>query len=231
MRWFRRARGGGPSDLDPTRQEELLRDLRQRFGTDARVRPADEVDALVPLLRDPDGLSVAGRIVQEAAGDAFGGIRAQISAGYPVDRRNYRVLWRAAGPRLRTPLYELAGRLHPYVHVSAAAAVLGDEADRLVKIIPPQPVVDAVLELLDLITASWEFGGVPADPDSAALVRRLIHAASRVRAVMPDEPAALPPGIRELMRRNNTTGIVDPAVHRVVGGINVGAEVRPAFLT
>ncbi|GIJ48751.1 hypothetical protein Val02_56370 [Virgisporangium aliadipatigenens] len=229
MRWFRR-RGGGPSDLDPARQEELLREVR-RFGTDGRARPADEVAALTPLLTEPDGLAVAARLVQEAAGEAFAGVRAQISAGYPVDRRNYRVLWRAAGARLRTPLFELPGRLHPYVHLTAAAGALGDHADRVSKLIAPQPVVDALVELLDLVTASWEFGGVPADPDGADLVRALIHAAGQIRAVMPDEPAPLPPGIRELMRRNNTTPVVDPAAHRVVGGINVGAEIRPAFLT
>src|SRR5687768_1120353 len=72
MRWFRR-RGGGPSELDAARQEELLREVR-RFGADARVRPADDVAALAPLLTEPDGLAVAARIVQEVAGEAFAGV-------------------------------------------------------------------------------------------------------------------------------------------------------------
>ena len=36
--------------------------------------------------------------------------------------------------------------------------------------------------------------------------------------------------IRELMRRNRTTPVYDQGGTSVVGGINVGAEMRPAFL-
>jgi hypothetical protein len=45
-----------------------------------------------------------------------------------------------------------------------------------------------------------------------------------------DEPPRLPPPVRELMRRNNTVAVHDPTADRVVGGINLGAEMRAALL-
>jgi hypothetical protein len=57
---------------------------------------------------------------------------------------------------------------------------------------------------------------------------RLIAAAGRAGRGG-DEPPPLPPAMRELMRRNRTTPVYDPGGTSVVGGINVGAEMRPAF--
>jgi hypothetical protein len=68
------------------------------------------------------------------------------------------------------------------------------------------------------------------DTDAAYLMSRLIAAAKDVRIAVGDEPPPLPPAIRELMRRNRTTPVYNPGGTSVVGGINVGAEMRPAFL-
>ena len=72
---------------------------------------------------------------------------------------------------------------------------------------------------------------MPVDTNAARLATTRIAAASQIRAAMPDEPPPLPPAIRELMRRNSTTNVYDPAGTTVVGGINLGAEMRPALLT
>jgi hypothetical protein len=230
MRWFRRTPAEQPVALDPGRQEAILQEVRHRFGPAAQVRYAEQVQALVPALASDDGLMVATRIGRQVAEEAYVSVRAQVSArGYPVDRRNYRALWRTVGPALRTPLFGLPCGLHPYIHVAGSVAVIGAHATRYVKLTDPAPALAALLEVLDLTTAGWEFGRIPADADGAQLVSGLISTISQVRVALEDPPP-LPPGIRELMRRNNTTPVYDPSGRHVIAGINVGAELRPAFL-
>ncbi|MEU8663073.1 hypothetical protein AB0C31_41205, partial [Actinoplanes philippinensis] len=86
-----------------------------------------------------------------------------------------------------------------------------------------------VLEILDLVAAGWEYGGVAPDADAANLAATLIAAAKELRAAMPDAPP-LPSGIREQMRRNNTVDVWDPAANRIVGGFNPGRAMREALL-
>jgi hypothetical protein len=116
------------------------------------------------------------------------------------------------------------------VHLAAALTIVADRARRCVRLTDPHPLLAHVFEVLDLTTAGWEFGRVPVDADGAQLVGRLTVAAKEIRAAM-DDPPPLPPAIRELMRRNNTTDVRDPTGTMVIGGINVGAELRPALLT
>ena len=86
-----------------------------------------------------------------------------------------------------------------------------------------------VFELLDLTTVGWEYGRVRVDVDAAALANRLILTAAQLRAAM-EEPPRLPPPVRELMRRNNTVAVYDPAAGGVVGAINLGAQLdRPCW--
>ncbi|WP_350934641.1 hypothetical protein [Micromonospora mangrovi] len=236
MRWLRRLLGGNPVQLDSARQQALLRELRQRYGAHAQVRFSDQVDAAARLLDGDDGLVVAVRVVSEAADEAYADLRAQahdvqLRTGrrLVVHRRNYRPLWKEAGPALRWPLFTLPGGFHPYVQVAAAVVVVGGGASRLDKVTDPRPLVTRLFELLDLTTAGWEYGRVRVDTDAAALVERLNTTVGRVLAAM-DDPPRLPPPVRELMRRNNALDVHDPSRPRVVGTINLGARMREVLL-
>ncbi|MGC5032992.1 hypothetical protein [Micromonospora sp. DT229] len=237
MGWLQRVLGGRRVEHDPGRQEALLEEVRHRFGIRVQVGLHDQIKAVTQLLDDEDGLLVAIRIVREVAEAAHADLQAQAAdlhrrTGYRlvIDRRNYRPLWREAGPGLRWPLFDPPGGLHPYVQVAAAVTMIGDRASRVVKITDPAPVLAAVFELFDLITTGWEYGRVRPDSNGAELVLRLISAAQQINAAWSDPPP-LPQPVRELMRRNNTTNVYDPAVDRVVGGINLGGELRPALLS
>ncbi|MGC3864323.1 hypothetical protein ACPSM1_29520 [Micromonospora chersina] len=236
MRWLRQLLGGRRVQLDPARQQALLRDVQHRYGAGARIRFPDQVEAVSRLLADDDGLVVAARIVSEAAEEAHADLRAQAHDVYRrtgrrllVHRGNYRPLWKEAGPALRWPLFALPSGFHPYAQVAAAVAVVGGGAPRLDRVTDPNPLVTRVFELLDLTTAGWEFGRVRVDTDAAALADRLISTAGQVLAAM-DDPPRLPPAVRELMRRNNTVDVYDPASPRVVGRINPGARMRETLL-
>ncbi|ATO13599.1 hypothetical protein CO540_06925 [Micromonospora sp. WMMA2032] len=236
MGWLRRLLGGDRVDLDPGRQQALLRDVRHSYGAHARVRFPDQVDAITRLLSDDDGLVVAAGIVCEAAEEAHADLQFQAQEVFRrtgrrllVHRRNYRPLWKEAGPALRWPLGALPSGLHPYAQVSAAVTVVGARADRLDRVTDPQPFVVRLFEVLDLTTAGWEFGRVRVDTDSVALVERLTGTAARVLAAM-DDPPRLPPAVREMMRRNHTVDVHDPAGPHVVGRINPGARLRETLL-
>ncbi|MGC4897549.1 hypothetical protein [Micromonospora sp. DT31] len=236
MGWLRRLLGGGRVELDPARQQALLRDARQSYGAHAQLRFPDQVDAITALLSDDDGLVVAAGIVCEAAEEAHAGLQAQAQEVFRrtgrrllVHRRNYRPLWKEAGPALRWPLGALPGGLHPYAQLTAAVAVVGARADRLERVTDPQPVVTRLFEVLDLTTAGWEFGRVRVDTDSARLVERLTDTGARVLAAM-DDPPRLPPAVREMMRRNHRIAVYDPAGPRVVGELNLGARLRETLL-
>ncbi len=236
MRWFRLLLGRRQVQHDPVRQEALLQDVRNRFGARAQVRFPDQVEAVTRLLDGDDGLFVAARIVREFADEAHTELVGQIvdlhrRTGWrlAVDRRNYRPLWKAAGPQLRWPLFALPCGFHPYVQVAAAVTVLGARAPRLVRMTDPNPLLAQVFEVLDLTAAGWEYGGVRVDTDAASLAHQLISTARQIRAAM-DDPPPLPPPARELMRRNNTVDVHHAADNQVVSGINLGAEMRPALL-
>jgi hypothetical protein len=182
MRWLQRLLGRKQIQHDPGRQEALLQDVRHRFGARAQVRYADQVDAVVRLLDGDDGLAVAARIVGEFADDAD---RELVGQAYElhrrtgrrlmVDRRNYRPLWRTAGPELRWTLFELPCGFHPYVQVAAAVTVLGAGAPRFVRMADPVRPLAHVFEVLDLTTVGWEFGRVRVDTDGASLAHQLIQ--------------------------------------------------------
>jgi hypothetical protein len=183
-----------------------------------------------------DGVDQAVRTVCLVAEHARADIRAQVAfvegrapGGGTLDGRSYSLLWRQAGGQLRPPL--LTGGLRPDQNLTEALAVVAANAGKCVRAGDPALLLASIFELLDLITASWELGGVPVDTDAARLATNLIAAAGQIRTAMPDEPPSLPPAIRELMRRNNTTNVYDPAGTTVVAGINLGAEMRTAFLT
>ncbi|MEN3614105.1 hypothetical protein [Plantactinospora sp. ZYX-F-223] len=236
MRWFRRLLGRRQVQHDPARQEALLSDLRHRFGAGAQVRFADQADAVIRLLDGDDGLFVAARVIREFADAAHADLFAQATELYRhtgrrlvVDRRNYRPLWREAGPQLRWPLLALPCGFHPYAQVAGAVTVVGARAPRLVRMTDPSPLLRHVFEVLDLTAAGWEYGRVRADVDAAALANRLISTAQQIRAAM-DDPPRLPPPARELMRRNNNIDVYDHTGRRVVSAINLGAEMRPALL-
>ncbi|MFC7548994.1 hypothetical protein [Plantactinospora sp. GCM10030261] len=236
MRWLRKLLGGGRVQLDPGRQEALLRDVRHRFGARVQVRFPDQVDAIVRVLDGDDGLCVATRIVAEVADEAHADLQAQAQDVHRrtgrrliVHRRNYRPLWKEAGPALRWPLFTLPCGFHPYAQLAAAVVVIGDRADRLDRVTDPDPLATRLFEVFDLTAAGWEYGRVPVDTDAATLADRLVSSTGRVLAAM-DDPPRLPPAVRELMRRNNTIGVYDPTGHRMVGGINLGARLRETLL-
>ncbi|MGY0002638.1 hypothetical protein [Micromonospora sp. I033] len=236
MRWLRRLLDGRRVQLDPERQQALLRDVRHRYGARAQIRFPEQVEAVTRVLDGDDGLVVAARIVSEVADEAHADLRAQAHDVYRrtgrrllVHRRNYRPLWKEAGLALRWPLFALPCGFHPYAQVAAAVAVVGERAPRLGRVTDPNPLLTHVFEVLDLTTAGWEYGRVRVDTDAAALADRLIASAGRVLAAM-DDPPRLPPAVRELMRRNNTLDVHDPAGPRVVGGINPGARMREVLL-
>ncbi|BEL03158.1 hypothetical protein Q0Z83_013490 [Actinoplanes sichuanensis] len=227
MRWFRFGSGRQQTGQDPARQQDLYRELRERFGPHVPGRFTDQADQAVALLDGDDGIVVAAIVLREFADAAFAATAGQ---GFQVDRRDYRWAWQGAGPRLRSPLAGGPGfPLHPYVHVAAAVTVIARQAGRLVKVTDPQPVLAHVLEILDLITASWEYGRVVPDVDTANLGSAAIDAAREIRGAMSDAPP-LPSGIREQMRRNNTVDVWDPAANRIVGGFNPGKAMREALL-
>lgn len=228
MRWFRRKSADRPLTVDPARQEALIADIRRRFGGHVPGRFQEQVDSLVDLLGGDDGLAVADRIVHETAERAYTDVQAQAAAlGYGVDRRNYRVLYRQTGLQYR--FTELSSGWHPYVHVAAALAVMEADVKRAMVLTDPNWLLVHTLELLDLTVSGWEFGRVPVSADAADLVARLIAAATRMR-LTEDEPPALPPGIREVMRSNRAMNVHDQA-GAVIGVINVGAETRRSFLS
>jgi hypothetical protein len=236
MRWFRRAPAEGPVELDPARQEALVQEIRHQFGPHARVPFHQQVDALVPRLAGDDGTYVALRIVWEVAEEAHASIGAQVTdlnrmgRGYTLDRRHYRVLWQQAGRELRYPLFALRSGFHPYIHLPAALVVIGGNAARCLKLSNPAAVLGQMFEIVELTMVGWESGLVRVDTDAAYLLNRLVAAAKDLRVAVGDDPPPLPPAIREMMRRNRTTPVYDPAGTAVVGGINIGAEMRPAFL-
>lgn len=236
MRWFRLGLGRRQVPHDPDRQRALGAEARQRFGAHVRVPFAEQADALARLLDGDDGLTVAAGLLGEFADAAHADLRAQVADlhrrtghGFAVDRRNYRPLWRAAGPELRWRLFDLPGGPHPYAQVSAAGTVIGGRARRAVRVTDPEPLLAHVFEALDLTLAGWEYAGVRVDADAAALAGRLISAARELRAAMPDPPP-LPPPVRELMRRNRTVDVHDPAANRIVGAINPGRDLRESLL-
>ncbi|MDT0530280.1 hypothetical protein RM555_14910 [Micromonospora sp. DSM 115977] len=237
MRWLQRLLGGGRVQLDPERQQALLRDVQHRYGAHAQLRFPEQVQAVAGMLNgDDDGVVVAARIVSQVADEAYVDLQAQAQDVHRrtgrrllVHRRNYRPLWMEAGRALRWPLFTLPSGLHPYAQVAAAVAVLGGQADRLDRVTDPNPLVTHVFEVLDLTTAGWEYGRVRVDTDAAALADGLITGAGQILAAM-DDPPRLPPPVRELMRRNNTLDVHDPASPRVVGGFNPGARMREQLL-
>jgi hypothetical protein len=237
MRWFRRTPAEGPVELDPARQQALVQEIRHRFGPQARVPFHEQVDALAPLLAGDDGLNVAIRVGWEIAEEAYTSVNTQVGElnrmgrPYALDRRHYRALWRQAGRELRYPLFALRNGFHPYIHLPAALAVLGANAARSLKLANPAAVLAHLFEVVELTIVGWESGLVRVDTDAAYLMSGLIGATKEIRLAVGDEPPPLPPAIREMMRSNRTTPVYNPAGTAVVGGINVGAEMRPAFLT
>ncbi|GAA4977676.1 hypothetical protein [Actinoplanes utahensis] len=227
MRWFRFGSGKRRAEQDPGRQQEIYRQVRDGFGAHVPGRFADQAAGTLALLDGDDGIVVAAAILRDYADAVAGAMRAQ---GFPAERRDYRWAWRSAGPRLRSPLVTgQGGPFHPYVQVAAAVTVVATRSKQLVRVTAPEPVLTHLLEILDVITSSWEYGGVAADVDTATLAGGLIAAVRDLRAAMAEEPP-LPSPIREQMRRNNTVDVWDPATHRVVGGFNPGRSMREAFL-
>ena len=233
MRWLL---GRRPVEHDPGRQQALLHDVREQFGPAVRAGLAEQADEIVRLLDGDDGLIVAAEILREFADTAYADLLAQAGEvhrrtgrGYPVDRRNYRPLWQAAGPGLAWRLFGLPGGLHPYVQVAAAVTVVGTQAKRCVRVTDPVPLLAHVFEVLDLTVAGWEYGRVRVDADTAALVDRLIFAGREIGAAIGDPPP-LPPPVRELMRRNNTIDVYEAMGNRIVGALNPGRQMRESLL-
>lgn len=229
MRWFRRKPADKHLLVDPVRQEALIADVRRRFGGHVPVRFQEQVDALVPVFNDDDGLAVATVIVHRMAAEAYADVQAQAAArGLGVDRRTYRALYRQMGPDLKYRLAELPCGFHPYVHLGAALAAIQVHPKRAMVLTDPNWLLVHTLELLDLTVSSWEFGRIVVNTDAADLAGRLIAAAMQIR-LTEDEPPALPPGIREVMRSNRTTHIYD-RTGAVIGSINLGEQTRRSFL-
>jgi hypothetical protein len=229
MRWFRRKPADKALLVDPVRQEALIADIRRRFGAHVPVRFGEQAGALAALFNDDNGLAVATVIVQRMAQEAYADVQAQAAArGRAVDRRNYRALYRQMGPDLKYRLAALPCGFHPYVHLGAAVTAIAVHPKQAMVLTDPNWLLIHTLELLDLTVAGWEFGRVPVTADAADLVGRLISAAMQIR-LTEDEPPALPPGIRDVMRSNRTSNIYDQA-GAVIGSINVGEQTRRSFL-
>lgn len=236
MAWWRRGPGKQEHQHDPDRQRAVFHDVRQRFGGHVQARFRDQADAVVRLLNGDDGLLVAVGIVREFADAAHADLLGQVGdlyrrtgQGLAVDRRNYRPLWQAAAAHLWWAPETRAGGLHPYVQVAAAVTVVGAQARRIVRLTDPYPLLAALFEVLDLTIARWEFGRARVDADAAALAGALITSARDLRDAMSDPPP-LPPPVRELMRRNNTIDVHEPATGRPVGGFNAGKLMRESLL-
>jgi CBS domain-containing protein len=236
MRWLRRGPGKRQSPPDDGRQRELLQEVRQRFGGQVPAPFGDQAAAVLQLLAGEDGPAVAAEVLREFAEGAHTELLTQVAnlhrstgRGYLVDRRNYRPLWRESGPELRWSLFVLPNNLHPYVQVSAAATVLGAQAKQAVRVTAPEPLLSHVFETLDLIIDGWEYGRVRVDADGATLADRLIITARDLRNAM-TAPPPLPEPVRELMRRNHTVDVWDPAGTRIIGGFNPGKTMREALL-
>ena len=227
MRWFRRKSADRPLTVDPARQEALIADIRRRFGGHVPGTFQEQAGSLVQVLGGDDGLAVADRIVHETADQAHAEVRAQATAlGHGLNRHNYRALYRQTGLQYR--IAEASSGWHPYVHLAAASTVIEADVKRAMVLTDPNWLLVHTLELLDLTVSGWEFGRVPVTADAADLVTRLIAAATRMR-LTEDEPPALPPGIREVMRSNRAMNVHDQT-GAVIGAINVGAETRRSFL-
>jgi hypothetical protein len=237
MRWFRRGQGRQPVEHDPAHRQQLLHDVRQGFGPAVQVRFPDQAAEVQRLLTGDDGLAVAVEIIREFSDAAHADMRNQAAElyrrtgnGYAVDRRNYRQLWKAAGPSLRWPLFALPGALHPYIQVSAAVAAVGAQAKRCVRVTDPLPPLNGMLEILDLTIAGWEFARVRVDTDAATLANRVITSTRALHDAM-DEPPPLPPPVRELMRTNRTLEVYDTIANRVAAQFNPGRTMREVLLT
>jgi hypothetical protein len=229
MRWFRRKPADESLLVDPVRQEALIADIRRRFGSHLPARVQEQVDALGALFDDDDGLAVATVIVHRMADEAHADVQAQAAPrGMRVDRRFYRALYRQMGPNLHYRLAALPSGFDPYVHLGAALTAIGAHPKRAMVLTDPNWLLMHTLELLDLTVSGWEFGRVVATADAADLVGRLINAAMQLR-LTEDEPPALPPGIRDVMRSNRSTEIHDQT-GAVIGSMNVGEQTRRSFL-
>ncbi|SBT43508.1 hypothetical protein [Micromonospora auratinigra] len=236
MRWLQRLLGGNKVRLDPARQQALVHEVRQRFGAHAPEPFPAQVEAITGLLKDDDGLVVASLIVGQVAEEAHADLRAQADELHRrtgrrllVHRRNYRPLWKEAGPGLRWPLFALPCGFHPYAQLTAAVTAVGDRAARIDRVVDPGPLLTGLFEILDLTTAGWEYGRVPVDVDAATLADRLIGSTGRILTEV-DDPPRLPPPVRELMRRNDALDVAGPGGPRPVGRINLGATMRERFL-
>lgn len=228
MRWLR-GLGKRRTPLDPARQQELLRELRQ-FGPHGIGKLNDQAVRASALLEGPDGVAAAATLMREFADGAFANFAGQSAAlGLTADRRDYRQLWEAAGKRLKSPLFAIPGGLHPYVHVAAAVTVIGGQAAATVKIVEPVPLLSHMFEVLDLTLAGWEFGRVLVDVDGATLAVNLITAATALRGEMSDPPP-LPQPARTQMRSNKSVNVLDPAISRIVGQWNPGKQMRECLL-
>jgi hypothetical protein len=229
MRWFRRKPADKELLVDPVRQEAMIADVRRRFGGHVQVRFPEQIDALMAVFTDDDGLAAATVIVHRMADEAFADVQAQAAArGLAVDRRAYRALYQQMGPDLRYRLAELPCGFHPYVHLAAALTAIGAQPKQAMVLTDPNWLLVHTLELLDLTVAGWEFGRLPASVEAADLVGRLIGAAMQMR-LTEENPPALSHGIREVMRSNRTTDVYDQT-GAVVGRINVGEQTRRSFL-
>ena len=233
MRWFRRARDGRPGQQDAARQE-MINEVRQRFGIRQPGSFHDQAAAVAEALSGPNGDAAAAGIVHEFADSAHAEIQRtaaelsrQVGYRFVVDRANYRPMWQEAKPDLRWPLFDLPCGLFPYIHVAGALRAISAR----VKFTTDQNQLHGHLfEILDLTISGWEFASVRVDTDGAALAGLLISTARDLRTTMSKEPP-LPPPVRELMRRNNTIDVYAPDAHRIVGGINPGRELREMLLT
>ena len=213
-----------------------MHEVRSRFGPQTRVPFSEQTEAIIRLLDGDDGLSAAVDIVREFAEAAHADLLAQATDlrrrtrhEFAVHRRNYRPLWRAAEGQLRWALFTLPCGLFPYVHVAAAVTVIGAGAPRAVQVTDPEPLLAHVFEILDLTIDGWEYGRIRVDTDAAGLANQLISTAQQLRAAMATPPP-LPPPIRELMRRNNSIDVRNPADNRVIGIINPGKQMRESLL-
>ncbi|MEU4692445.1 hypothetical protein [Actinoplanes sp. NPDC023714] len=213
---------------DPALQQELLQDVRQRFGTHETTPFGDQAAAITGLLEGADGVMVATEILREFAEGAHASVVVQAAElGLVADRTNYRTLWKSAGKRLRSPLFGQA--LHPYIQVSAAVTAVGAQARQTVRVTEPEPLLAHMFEVLDLTVAGWQYGRVLVDTHGAELAAGLITATTELRAEMSDPPP-LPPPVREQMRSNASVDVLDPAISRFVGQWNPGKQMRESLL-